>query len=45
MTMKRWIYGTIALFIGILILTAVIASQKPIHEVKYENGRVVPKNP
>ncbi len=43
--MKKWIYGTLALFIGILILTAIIAARKPIHEVKYENGRVVAKNP
>lgn len=41
--MKRAIYGTLALFFAILILTIVIAQRTPIHEVKYENGQVVTK--
>jgi hypothetical protein len=42
--MKKAIYGTLALFIGILIFVAILAENRPIHEVKYENGQVVPKN-
>lgn len=41
--MKTWIYATMAIFIGIMILTAIIAQQRPIHEVHYVNGQVVPK--
>jgi hypothetical protein len=40
--MKKAIYGTIALFLTILIVVAVISLRNPPHEVKYENGRVVP---
>jgi|WetSurMetagenome_2_1015567.scaffolds.fasta_scaffold1834042_1 hypothetical protein len=43
--MKRAIYGTIILFVGILIVVYISSRQHPIREVKYENGRVVPKNP
>jgi hypothetical protein len=42
--MKKVIYGTLAVFFAILILTIVIAQRTPIHEVKYENGLVVPKS-
>ncbi len=42
--MKRAIYGTLAIFITILIITIVVAQRTPIHEVKYENGQVVPKS-
>jgi len=41
--MKKIIYGTIALFLAIMIWTAVVANRTPIHEVKYENGEVVVK--
>jgi hypothetical protein len=42
--MKKWIYGTLALFIALMIVTAIVAQRTPIHEVKYENGQVVPKS-
>jgi hypothetical protein len=38
--MKKIVYGTIALFVAILIITAIIAQQHPVRMVKYENGRV-----
>jgi hypothetical protein len=38
-----WIYATIAFFIALMVLTAIVAQQTPVEEVKYENGRVVPK--
>lgn len=38
--MKRIMYGTIALFVGILIVTMIIAEQHPVRTVKYENGVV-----
>jgi hypothetical protein len=41
--MKKAIYATLALFICILLYVAFIAERTPIHEVKYENGKVVPK--
>jgi hypothetical protein len=41
--MKKTIYATIALFIAIMIWTAVVANRTPIREVKYENGEVVTK--
>ena len=41
--MKRAVYATIAIFIAIMIWTAVVANRTPIHEVKYENGKVVDK--
>ncbi len=39
--MKRAMYGTIAFFVGVLIIVWVVSLQHPIHEVKYEDGRVV----
>ena len=42
--MKKAIYATLALLIGILIYVGFVAEGKPIHEVKYENGQVVPKD-
>lgn len=42
--MKKVIYGTLALFIAIMILTAIVAQRTPIHEVKYENAQIVPKS-
>ncbi len=42
--MKKIIYGTIALFVGILIITFFIAEQHPVHEVKYEKGVISEKN-
>jgi hypothetical protein len=36
-------YITIAIFIVIMIVTAIVANRTPIVEVKYENGRVVDK--
>lgn len=41
--MKKAIYGTLALFFAILILTIVVAQRTPIHEVKYENGQIMMK--
>ena len=40
--MKRAIYGTIAFFVGVLILVWIISQEHPLHPVKYEDGRVVP---
>lgn len=42
--MKKVIYGTIAVFIAIMVWTAIVANRTPIHEVKYENGQIVPKS-
>ncbi len=42
--MKKAIYGTLAVFFVILVWTIVVAQRTPIHEVKYENGQVVPKS-
>lgn len=39
--MKKIMYATITLFIGILIVVIVIAEQKSVRTVKYENGVVV----
>lgn len=39
--MKRAIYGTLALFIGVLIMAWVIAAQHPVRAVTYRDGRVV----
>ncbi len=41
--MKRAIYATLAIFFTILVITIIVAQRTPIHEVKYENGAVVPK--
>lgn len=38
--MKKIIYATIALFVGILIVVIIIAEQRPVRTVKYENGVV-----
>jgi hypothetical protein len=38
--MKRAIYGTILLFVGILILVAVISEHHGLHLVTYENGTI-----
>ncbi len=42
--MKKAIYGTILLFVAILVFVAVVSIRNPPHEVKYENGRVVLKD-
>jgi len=39
--MKRAIYGTIMLFVGVLIVVWVVSLQHPVHPVRYEDGRVV----
>jgi hypothetical protein len=39
---KKAVYGTLILFIGILIAAAIISLRHPVEEVKYESGRVVP---
>ncbi len=39
--MKKIVYGTIILFIAILIVVMVVASLQPVVTVKYENGTVV----
>jgi hypothetical protein len=39
--MKRAMYGTIAFFVGVLIIVLVISLQHPVNAVKYEDGRVV----
>jgi hypothetical protein len=41
--MKKAIYTTLAVFLSILIVMAIVAVRTPIHEVKYEDGRIVPK--
>jgi hypothetical protein len=41
--MKKAIYAALAVFISILIVMAIVAVKTPIHEVKYEDGKVVPK--
>jgi hypothetical protein len=38
---KRAIYATLALFIGILIVAWVIAGQHPVRSVKYQDDHVV----
>jgi len=38
---KKIIYGTIFLFIAIMILVIIISSRHPVVTVKYENGAVV----
>jgi len=40
--MKRAIYGTIALFVCVLVIVLIIALRHTPHPVKYEDGRVVP---
>ena len=42
--MKKIMYGTLALFIAILIAVMIIASRTPVEMVKYENGVVVEDN-
>jgi len=39
--MKRAIYGTITLFVGVLIIVLVVSLRHPVHPVRYEDGRVV----
>ncbi len=39
--MKKVVYGTIIVFVAILITIAVIAIQNPPKMVKYENGQVI----
>jgi hypothetical protein len=41
--MKKSIYATLAVFIAILIIMAVVAVRTPIHEVKYEDGKILAK--
>lgn len=41
--MKKTMYATLAVFIAILLLMAVIAVRTPIHEVKYEDGKILAK--
>ena len=38
--MKKMIWGTIALFVTVLIVTLVIAERHGVHEVEYKNGVV-----
>ena len=40
--MKRAIYGTIAVFVGVLIVAWIISLRHPVHSVRYEGGRVIP---
>ncbi|MDZ7291572.1 MAG: hypothetical protein ONB44_16560 [candidate division KSB1 bacterium] len=39
--MKKLMYGTIALFVIILIVVMIIAEQHPVRTVKYQNGEIV----
>ena len=39
--MKKLIYGTIIIFVAILVVMAVIAVQNPPKMVKYENGQIL----
>ena len=41
MTMKRVIYGTILLFVTILIIVIVVATGRDVVEVEYKDGVVV----
>jgi hypothetical protein len=38
---KKIIYGTLVLFLGILVAVIIVASRHPVQMVKYENGVVV----
>ena len=38
--MRKVIYGTIAFFVAVLIIVAIVAEQHPVRTVKYENGAV-----
>ena len=38
--MRKIIYGTIAFFVAVLIIVAIVAEQHPVRTVKYENGVV-----
>ena len=40
-SMKFNMYATIAIFIGIIVVTWIIAAQHPVRTVKYENGTVI----
>ncbi len=39
--MKKFIYGTIFLFVSILIVVMIIAVNIPVEEVHYEDGVIV----
>lgn len=39
--MKKLMYGTIALFVIIMVVVIVVAKQHPVQLVKYQNGEVV----
>jgi cell division protein FtsL len=39
--MKKLVYGTILIFVIIMVTVAVIAVQHPPRLVKYENGQIV----
>ncbi len=39
--MKKLMYGTIALFVIIMVVVIVIARQHPVQLVKYQNGEVI----
>jgi hypothetical protein len=41
--MKKSIYATLAVFIAVLIIMAIVAVRTPIHEVKYEDGKILAK--
>ena len=42
--MKKIIYGTILLFVAILIVLVIVAINTPVQTVKYENGAVIEDN-
>ncbi len=39
--MKKIIYGTILLFVVIMLIVIIVASLRPVVTVKYENGAVI----
>jgi hypothetical protein len=36
--MKKVVYGTIAIFVAIMLLTIIVAQQTPVRTVTYQNG-------
>jgi hypothetical protein len=38
--MRKVIYGTIVVFVAVLIVVAIVSQQHPVRTVKYENGVV-----
>ncbi len=39
--MKKVIYGTIIIFLAVLIIVAIVAKQNPPKTVTYKNGKII----